>query len=113
MPAKRPAAKSTKGKKAASRTAVRKALPRKPDSARARVVGAHVRKSATAAPRKNSVVDSTEAAAEPVAELKKPARTATVAAPPPAAEPKTAAVRTTVPPLNAEGEDNEGIEPGS
>ena len=40
MPAKRPAQKSTKGKKAASRPAVRKALPRKPDGARARVVAA-------------------------------------------------------------------------
>ena len=46
-----PAKKSTKGKKAASRPAVRKALPRKPDGARARVVAAaHGRKSAIAAP---------------------------------------------------------------
>ena len=50
MPAKKPAAKSTKGKKAASRTAVRKALPRKPDTTRARVVAVHARKSSVAAP---------------------------------------------------------------
>jgi RNA polymerase-binding transcription factor len=113
MPAKRPAAKSPKGKKAASRTAVRKALPRKAEAARSRVVVAHGRKSATAAPaRKAPVAQSAEVAAEPVAEMKKPARPAAVA-PPPAATPALAAVRPAVPALNAEGEDIEGIEPGS
>jgi len=114
MVAKRPAPKSTKGKKAPSRTAVRKALPRKPDAVRARVVAAHVRKSAALPPRKAPLAEETlEAAEEPLAELKKPARIGTVAAPPPAAAPQPAAVRTAVPPINAESEDNEGIEPGS
>ena len=56
MPAKRPAQKSTKGKKAASRPAVRKALPHKPDGARARgVAAAHGRKSAIAAPPRKAL----------------------------------------------------------
>ncbi|HEV3182543.1 MAG TPA: RNA polymerase-binding protein DksA [Steroidobacteraceae bacterium] len=113
MPAKRPAPKSTKGKKAASRPAVRKALPRKPESARARVVAAHARKSTTAPPRKAPGVQSPEAPAEPVVEMKKPQRMAAVAAPPPAATLQPAAVRTALAPLNAEGDDGEGIEPGS
>jgi len=93
---------------------VRKVLPRKPDAARARVVAAHVRKSAALPPRKAPLAEETlEAAEEPLAELKKPARIGTVAAPPPAAAPQPAAVRTAVPPINAESEDNEGIEPGS
>ena len=48
MPAKRPAPKSAKGKKAASRPPARKALARKSEPARARTAGAHVRKSALA-----------------------------------------------------------------
>jgi DnaK suppressor protein len=113
MPAKRPAAKSPKGKKAASRTAVRKALPRKPDTARVRVVTAHVRKSNVAAPRKTSAPLSTEIVAEPPAETKKPQRTAAVVTPTPLAPPQPAPVRNPAPALNADGEDNEGIEPGS
>ena len=42
MTAKRPAPKSAKGKKAASRPPVRKALARKPEAARARVVAAQM-----------------------------------------------------------------------
>jgi DnaK suppressor protein len=112
MPAKRPAPKSTKGKKAASRTAVRKALPRKPETARARVVAAQVRKNATAAPRKAALAQSAEIVAEPLPEMKKPPRPGAVVTPPPA---------TTLPPpaarpaatLNAESDDSEAIEPGS
>src|ERR1700751_5185538 len=75
MPAKRPAAKSTKGKKAASRPAPRKALGRKADTARARVVVAHARKSVPpAAPRKPAVAHPADAPAEPAAELKKTPR---------------------------------------
>ena len=113
MPAKRPAPKSTKGKKAASRPAVRKALPRKPDTVRARVVAAHARKSAVTPPRKPPVAQPSDEAAEPIAEMKKPQRTATAAPPPPAAAPQPASVRTAAPAMNAEGDDSEGIEPGS
>ena len=113
MPAKRPAPKSTKGKKAASRPAVRKALARKPDVARARVVVAHGRKGSNAEtpPRKPTVAHPAEAAGEPeAADMKKPPRPAGVA-PPPAAQPVTA--RTAPPGVNAEGDDSDGIEPGS
>src|SRR5215469_6256011 len=113
MPAKRPAPKSTKGKKAASRTAVRKALPRKPDTARARVVAVQVRKNAAAAPRKAAVAQSPEDAAEPAMEMKKPPRPGAIVTPPPPATLPPAAARPPVAPLNAEGDDGEGIEPGS
>jgi DnaK suppressor protein len=114
MPAKRPAPKSTKGKKAASRTAVRKALPRKPDAARVRVVAGQMRKNAAAAPRKAGVALSPEeATAEPLVEMKKPPRPAAVVTPPPATTLPTAAARQSVTPLNSEGDDGEGIEPGS
>jgi DnaK suppressor protein len=113
MPAKRPAPKSTKGKKAASRTVVRKALPRKPDTARVRVVAAQVRKNAAAAPRKAGVAQSPETAAEPLAELKKLSRPGAVVTPPPAATLPPPAARPAVAPVNADGDDSEGIEPGS
>jgi DnaK suppressor protein len=116
MPAKRPAPKSPKGKKAASRPAVRKALARKPDVARARVVVAQGRKSTTAAtpPRKATVAQPAEAAGEPAAaDMKKPPRPVGVAPPPPAATPQPVTARTAAPAVNAEGDDGEGIEPGS
>jgi DnaK suppressor protein len=114
MPAKRPAPKSPKGKKAASRPAVRKALPRKPDAVRARVVVAHGRKnSAAIPPRKAAVGQPAEAASEPAIELKKPPRPLGITAPPPAPAPQAAPARPAAPPLNAEGDDGEGIEPGS
>ena len=114
MPAKKPAAKSTKGKKAASRTAVRKALPRKPDTTRARVVAVHARKSSVAAPRKAAVAPAPPAPAEAVAEMKKTPRPAAAGpeTPPPPA-PQLTAVRPPATPLNAESDDGEGIEPGS
>jgi len=114
MPAKKPAAKSTKGKKAASRTPVRKALPRKADTPRVRVVVTHPRKSSVAAPRKAGVEDATVEPAEPVAELKKALRpAAAVAVTPPATTPQLAAVRPAAPTANAEGDDTEAVEPGS
>jgi DnaK suppressor protein len=116
MPAKRPAPKSPKGKKAASRPAVRKALARKPDVARARVVVAHGRKSTTATtpPRKATVAHPAEAAGEPAAaDMKKPSRPIGVAPPPPAVTPQPVTARTAAPAVNAEGDDGEGIEPGS
>jgi DnaK suppressor protein len=115
MPAKRPAApKSTKGKKVASRPPVRKALTRKPDAARARVAAVHVRKSAAVAPpRKAPMAHPSEATGEAMAEIKKPQRPAApIAVPPPAPAPQANGVRA-APPLNAESDDGEGIEPGS
>src|SRR5215470_9418587 len=98
MPAKRPAAKSAKGKKAASRTAVRKALPRKPDAARARVVAAHGRKSAAAAPpRKVPGAHSEEAPSEPATEMKKPPRPPGAVTAPPAPTPQPAIARAAAP----------------
>jgi DnaK suppressor protein len=114
MPAKRSAPKSTKGKKVASRPAVRKAITRKPDAARVRVA-VHVRKSVAAAPpRKASVAHPAEATGEAAAEMKKPQRpSAPVAMPPSGPAPPPAPVRAAAPGLNAEGDDSEGIEPGS
>ena len=116
MPAKRPAQKSTKGKKAASRPAVRKALPRKPDGARVRVVAAaHGRKSAIAAPPRKAPATHPEQAAgdEAAVEMKKPPRPAGVATPPAAPVPQPANARAAAPAVNAEVDDSEGIEPGS
>ena len=111
MPAKRPAPKSPKGKKAASRPAARQALGRKPDSARAaRVVAVHARKSSAPAPRKVSA----DAALEPAAEIRKVPRPAAAAAvTPPAPTPALAQPRAALAPVNAEGDDGEGLEPGS
>jgi RNA polymerase-binding transcription factor len=114
MPGKRPAAKSPKGKKtAASRPAARKSAARKPDTARVRVVAAHVRKSTpTAVPRKPAVAHAAETPAEPPAELKKPARPAPALTSAPAPTPQLAATRA-APTVNSDGEDADGIEPGS
>ena len=116
MPAKRPAQKSTKGKKAASRPAVRKVLPRKPDGVRARgVTAAHGRKNAIAAPPRKAPAAHPEEAAggEAAVEMKKPPRPAGVAGPPPPPTPPPANARAAVPAVNAEVDDGEGIEPGS
>jgi DnaK suppressor protein len=116
MPAKRPAQKSTKGKKAASRPAVRKVQPRKPDGARARgVAAAHGRKSTIAAPPRKAPAAHPEepAGSEAAVEVKKPPRAAGVAAPPPAPTPQPANARAAAPALSAEVDDGEGVEPGS
>ncbi len=112
MPAKRPAAKSSKGKKAASRPAARKPLGRKPDGARARVVVAHARKSTAAPSRKSSPAHPAEAAAEASAELRKAQRPGAAAPPAPPTAP-LAPARPPLPAPSAEGDDGEGIEPGS
>jgi DnaK suppressor protein len=114
MPGKRPAAKSPKGKKTASRPAARKSAARKPDTARARVVAAHIRKSTpTAVPRKPAVAHAAETPAEPPAELKKPARPAPAVTSAPAPTPQSTATRAASPAVNADGDDADGIEPGS
>ena len=114
MPAKRPAAKSTKGKKAASRPAARKASGRKPDTARARVAAVHARKATAPAPRKLPASGhAAEAAAEAPAEPKKlPRPLATVAATAPAPTPQPPA-RVPAPAASADGDDSEALEPGS
>jgi DnaK suppressor protein len=114
MPAKRPAPRSTKGKKAASRPPARKPLARKPEVARARVVAVHARKSTVAAPRKAASAHAAEAPLEPAAELRKAQRPGTSGtATPPAPASQIAPGRTPAPPASAEGDDGEGVEPGS
>jgi DnaK suppressor protein len=111
MPAKRPAPKSAKGKKAPGRPAARKlASARKPEAVRARTAVAHARKS-VAATRKPAVPH----AATPADAVLERAR-AVRSTPPPARElPRTPtqvppAARTGAP---SEGDEIEGAEPGS
>jgi DnaK suppressor protein len=107
MPAKRPAPKSAKGKKAASRPPVRKAAPRKPEPTRARVIGVHAHKSIAPPPRKPAP-DTPAMDQEAAPALKKPPRPEPPLAsvPPPAAPARPAAPAT-------ESDDTEGLEPGS
>jgi DnaK suppressor protein len=112
MPAKRPAPKSAKGKKAASRPTIRKSLARRPESARAKAASAHPRKSA-APPTRKPVAAPPAAAPESSAALRKAVRNAGPAAP---ATPAATIVTTprAVNPLAAtESDEAEGIEPGS
>jgi DnaK suppressor protein len=113
MPAKKPAPKSAKLKKAPSRSPLRKAVVRKPEAARARTVVAHVRKSAAAAPRKSA--PQTAASPEPSAELKRPVRSAPGAGAAPAAPSASAAavLRGAPSAAGTENDEAEGIEPGS
>jgi DnaK suppressor protein len=112
MPAKRPAPKSAKGKKAASRPAVRKAVGRKAEPARARAATAHARKT-VAAPRK-PVAAVPAAGGEPPVELRRPLRAGAATAPPPATATMITSNRSAAAPaVNADGDDGETIEPGS
>jgi DnaK suppressor protein len=113
MPAKRTAPKSTKGKKATSRPAVRKAVPRKSEAARPRVVPAHARKGPAAPPPRKPGSHSDEPAVEAVPEIKKPLRTAAITATPPATPAALTPARSVPAPLNAESDDTESLEPGS
>jgi DnaK suppressor protein len=111
MPAKKPAPKSAKGKKAASRPTLRKAATRKGETPRARVVAVHARKS-LAAPLRKPSVHGPAPTAEAVPAVKKPLRPAA----PPASSvipPAAPAPRAATPAANAEGDDGEGLEPGS
>ena len=111
MPAKKPAPKAAKGKKAASRPAARKAVARKPRSAAApAAVATQARKNAVAAPR-------SRAAHLPVAAAERRAGAAEEAH---RAQrhggrrwPRSAAPRSTPRRVNADGDDGEGLEPGS
>ena len=101
MPAKRPAPKSAKGKKAASRPPARKALARKPEPVRARTAAAasHARKSVVA-PKKPAAASAAPAESP---DLKRPLRPVVATAVAPAPRPATP----------AEGDDGETLEPGS
>jgi len=114
MPAKRPAPKSAKGKKAASRPTTRKAVARKPDAPRVRIAaGAHPRKSSAviAAPRKLAPTAPTPEAEATAADARKLLRPAAPPAPPSNPAPNALnPVRSTP---AAESDDNEGMEPGS
>ena len=113
MPAKKPAPKSAKGKKAASRPTTRKVLARKPDAPRARVPSTvHPRKSsaAIAAPRKPAPA-APEPEAEAAMDARKPLRAAAPAAPPVNPPPGALNPGRSAPP--AENDDSESVEPGS
>jgi DnaK suppressor protein len=107
MPAKKPAPKSAKGKKAVSRpTTTRKPPARKPEPARARLVAAPARKGV--APLTKSAAPA--GIAEEAPELKKPQRpVAPAAIPAPAASSSPSPARA----ANADGDDGDGVEPGS
>jgi DnaK suppressor protein len=111
MPAKRPAPKSAKGKKAASRPPARKPAARKAESVRARPVATHTRRT-TAAPKKPAA-PTAEGAVEAAPEAKKPLRPGATASPPPAAAGVAAAARSTPPQGSTETDDSEPAEPGS
>ena len=112
MPAKRPAPKSAKGKKAASRPAVRKAVHRKAEPVRARAAVAHARKTVAAPKKPLPAVPAT--GGEPPVEPRKPLRAGAATAPPPATATMIAANRSAAAPaVNADGDDGETIEPGS
>jgi DnaK suppressor protein len=113
MPAKRPAPKAAKGKKAASRPAARKAASgRKPEAVRARTSAAHARKSAVGA--RKPPVHAQAAHADTGPEKAKPARNAPPlparALPRTPAPVPTGALR---PAVSADADDVEGAEPGS
>ena len=112
MPAKRPAPKSAKGKKAASRPAVRKAVGRKAEPLRARATAAHARKTVAAPKKPLPAVPAT--GGEPPVEPRRPLRAGAATAPPPATATMITSNRSAaVPAVNADGDDAETIEPGS
>ena len=112
MPAKRPALRSAKGKKAASRPAVRKATAHKPEPLRVRAVAAAPHK--TPPPPKKPGAAAPAAASEPAAETRKPLRPGAPASPPRAATSMLGGNRIGLAPAaTADGEDAELVEPGS
>jgi len=112
MPAKRPAPRSAKGRKAASRPAVRKATAHKPEPLRVRAVAAAPHK--TPPPPKKPGAAAPAAAGEPAAETRKPLRPEAPASPPRAATSMLGGNRVgPAPAATADGEDAELVEPGS
>ena len=116
MAAKRAAPKSVKGKKATSRPVVRKTVARKPDTARARSIVAHSRKSApTATTRKTAPHPTLTASVAPDSSApRKPARaSAPLPQPTPLPTPLPAPRTAMAAAPGAETDDTEGLEPGS
>jgi len=111
MPAKRPAPKSAKGKKAASRPPARKSSVRKVESTRSRAAASHARRGAPAP--KKPVPAHPPAAAEAAPELKKTLRPGAPAPASAATLGTTGSVRTVPPGAPAENDDGEALEPGS
>ena len=114
MPAKRPAPKSAKGKKAASRPAVRKVVGRRAEPVRVRGAVAHARKTVAAPKKPLAAVPAT--GGEPPVEPRKPLRAGAATAPPPATATMITATRASsvaAPAVNADVDDAETIEPGS
>ncbi len=112
MPAKRPAPRSAKGKKAASRPAIRKATAHRPEPLRVRAVAAPPHK--TAPPPKKPGAAAPATASEPAAETRKPLRPGAPASPPRAATSMLGGNRVgPAPAATADGEDAELVEPGS
>ena len=112
MPAERPAPRSAKGRKAASRPAVRKATAHKPEPLRVRAVAAAPHK--TPPPPKKPGAAAPPAASEPAAETRKPLRPGAPASPPRAATSMLGGNRVgPAPAATADGEDAELVEPGS
>ncbi|HXY76193.1 MAG TPA: RNA polymerase-binding protein DksA [Steroidobacteraceae bacterium] len=111
MPAKRPAPKSAKGKKASSRSAARKPTRGKVETARARL-SAHARKGAVPA-KKPAVHAHQVPTLEPFLE-KKPTRPIVTGVPPSPGATGLGAARTGAPGgVTAEGDEPETLEPGS
>jgi DnaK suppressor protein len=113
MPAKRTAPKSAKGRKAASRPAVRKALRVKAESPRARVAVVHARKSVVAPKKPPAHPPAAPAPDESALELKRPPRGAEPPAPPIASVPAAAARPAVTAATTSETDEAEGAEPGS
>jgi DnaK suppressor protein len=125
MPAKRPAPKSAKGKKAASRPAVKKAAAARKPAERVKAAAAPVRKAAPAprrAPGKGATPAPMDVSKEPPQEMRKSSR----AAPEPRVEPSAGAPpsngrsdilvsrrESPAPAVSTEVDEAEGVEPGS
>lgn len=109
MPAKRPTPKAAKGRKAASRPAVRKPTARKSEPLRGHTLAVAPRKPAPIAARK-PVGAEPSSHDEPMAEAKKAPRPAAPASSLPTATPATGSPR---PGAAGDSEDIEPLEPGS
>jgi len=111
MPAKRPAPKSAKGKKAASGQWSERRSAARPSRCVPGAV-AHARKIVAAPKKPLPAVPAT--GGEPPVEPRKPQRAGAATGPPPATATMIAANRSAAAPaVNADGDDGETIEPGS
>ncbi len=116
MPAKKPAPRAAKGKRAASRPAARKSAARKPAERVKAAAPVHVRKSVVAAPKKTIPPRSTPPTTEVKIEMRKAVQPAPEA---PLADSPSAPNQILVPPRAAashgaaDTDDNDSLEPGS